>query len=343
MSPTRRSSLVLALAASCAASSASAFAFAPAPNAARSAFRGLGGPGSVRLRMSDDGLDYPSDSSSEEHYDTDPGVVDASSEDCPPTEAESLIDAVLAELPALDGLSLVVDAATRSSINEALLRLERLSPTEDAARSPLLNGVWTLRYAGGYTDDWALPSPTRQLALFLYSGGYSPGLFALGLAQKLPPALAEVGDLEICEFSFVSFLFFVFFVSCMTFDGLCRKRYVPFLGPDRPPSPSSFPYLPLLPLSFPSAAISREQPRIDARIPVKVLGGAQNEVAVRARLDSGSSLRLTETYESATVLGSKVDLPQAAQYSRDLYVTYVDEDLLVVRDASGVPEVLVRK
>ena len=43
------------------------------------------------------------------------------------------------------------------------------------------------------------------------------------------------------------------------------------------------------------------------------------------------------------MLGSKVDLPQAAQYSRDLYVTYVDEDLLVVRDASGVPEVLVRK
>ena len=208
MSPTRRSSLVLALAASCAASSASAFAFAPAPNAARSAFRGLGGPGSVPLRMSDDGLDYPSDSSSEEHYDTDPGVVDATSEDCPPTEAESLIDAVLAELPALDGLSLVVDASTRSSINEALLRLERLSPTEDAARSPLLNGVWTLRYAGGYTDDWALPSPTRQLALFLYSGGYSPGLFALGLAQKLPPALAEVGDLEICEFCFVFFCFF---------------------------------------------------------------------------------------------------------------------------------------
>jgi hypothetical protein len=37
----------------------------------------------------------------------------------------------------------------------------------------------------------------RDLALFLYSGGYSPGLFALSVVQKLPAALVEVGDLEI--------------------------------------------------------------------------------------------------------------------------------------------------
>jgi hypothetical protein len=90
-------------------------------------------------------------------------------------------------------------------------------------------------------------------------------------------------------------------------------------------------------------AISREQPRIEASVPVKFLGGTENEVQVTARLDVDSSVRLTETYESATVLGNSIDLPQAVQYSRDLYVTYVDEDLLVVRDASGVPEVLVRK
>ena len=94
---------------------------------------------------------------------------------------------------------------------------------------------------------------------------------------------------------------------------------------------------------IPTTAISREQPRIEASVPVKFLGGTENEVVVSARLDVDSSVRLTETYESATVLGNSIDLPQAVQYSRDLYVTYVDEDLLVVRDASGVPEVLVRK
>jgi hypothetical protein len=37
-----------------------------------------------------------------------------------------------------------------------------------------------------------------------------------------------------------------------------------------------------------------------------------------------------------------VELPEFLQYSRDLFVTYVDEDLLVVRDGSGIPELLVR-
>lgn len=37
-----------------------------------------------------------------------------------------------------------------------------------------------------------------------------------------------------------------------------------------------------------------------------------------------------------------MELPEILQYSRDLFVTYVDEDLLVVRDGSGVPELLVR-
>ena len=84
-------------------------------------------------------------------------------------------------------------------INEYLLKLEAVNPTEQPVSSSLLNGVWSLRYAGGYDEDWALPSPTRQLALFLYSGGYSPGLFALRLASTLPSNLVETGELEICK------------------------------------------------------------------------------------------------------------------------------------------------
>ena len=90
-------------------------------------------------------------------------------------------------------------------------------------------------------------------------------------------------------------------------------------------------------------AISRAQPRIEAKIDVKLFGGSQDEVVVKARLDEDSGLRFTETYESASVLGQVVDIPEALQYSRDLYVSYVDEDILVVRDGSGVPEILVRK
>lgn len=90
-------------------------------------------------------------------------------------------------------------------------------------------------------------------------------------------------------------------------------------------------------------AIARDQPRIQAKIIVKFLGRADSEIVVNAHLTVDSDVRLTETYESASVLGQSVDIPGQIQYSRDLYVTYVDEDVLIVRDASGVPEVLVRK
>lgn len=76
---------------------------------------------------------------------------------------------------------------------------------------------------------------------------------------------------------------------------------------------------------------------------VKILGGASNSVTVKARLESNSSVRLSETYESASVLGQAIDLPEVVQYSRDLYIVYLDEDILIVRDASGVPEILIRK
>merc|ERR1712151_681408 len=180
-----------------------------------------------------------------------------------------------------------ISSDARADINEALFKLEALNPTDRPAESPLLNGVWSLRYAGGYDEDWALQSPTRQLALFLYSGGYSPGLFALSLAETLPENLIEIGDLEIC--------------------------------------------------------ISREQPRIEASVPVKFLAGPDNDVVVKAQLEAVSGVRLKETYEVVSILDRTIDVPEHLRYSRDLYITYLDDDLLVVRDGSGVPEILVRK
>lgn len=233
----------------------------------------------------------PSDTTSDDFEYQD--VVNVESEAYEPTPGEAMVTNVMDLLPTTLGGE--ITSETRSAINEALYKLEALNPTKEApAVSPLLNGVWELRYVGGYTSDWALPSPTRQLALFLYSGGYSPGLFALSLAQKLPSQWIDMGDLEI--------------------------------------------------------TISRVQPRVEASIKLNVLsgllggaGGGESTIRVKTSLEAQSDVRLRETYESATVLGRTIDLPQPLQYSRDLYVTYVDADLLIVRDATGVPEVLVRK
>ena len=192
----------LAVAAALCATGSSAFSFVPVARHASVAAAPIGmstAASSSALSMSDEGADYdyPSDSSSEEHYDTDKTVDVESTE---PNELEALVDSVFDVLPGVSD-SLEVDSDTRAAINEALLKLERVNPTDEPAYSPLLNGIWTLRYAGGYSNDWTLPSPTRQLALFLYSGGYSPGLFALSLAQKLPSALVELGELQICKYT----------------------------------------------------------------------------------------------------------------------------------------------
>ena len=138
--------------------------------------------------MSDMEGDYPSDTSSEE-------MIDVESEEITPTPSEAIISSILDDLPIDSSFS--TDKETRAKINEALLKLERMNPTESPASSYLLNGVWKLKYAGGYDSEWALNSPTRQIALFLYSGGYSPGIFALSLASSLPTSLVEVGDLSI--------------------------------------------------------------------------------------------------------------------------------------------------
>jgi hypothetical protein len=271
---------------------------------------------STAIFMSDMSDEFPSDSSTED-------IVDVEAESMMPTVSEGIVNSILDDLP-YDGKPVtVVSKETRAKINEAVLKLEAMNPTENPASSKLLNGIWTLRYAGGYEDEWAMPSPTRQIALFLYSGGYSPGIFALSLASSLPASLIEVGELSICKFLLLKVPFARSFE--MTLFLVVWKL------------------VKLTSLFYPNAAISREQPRVEAKIDVKFLGGASNDVSVKAHLEPRSDVRLSETYESATVLGQNIDIPEALQYSRDLYIAYLDEDILIVRDGSGVPEILVRK
>ena len=224
----------------------------------------------------------PSDTSSDSYDDDE--YLTVNSQSFSPTETDAAVTALLDMVPISLGGEL--PDGKRAILNEVILKLESMNPTEQPARSSLVNGVWELRYAAGYTSEWAMTSPTRQLALFLYSGGYSPGLFALGIAKKLPTTFVDIPSLEI--------------------------------------------------------SISREQPRIQATLDLTSIFGRVS-VEVIARLDVESDIRLRETYESTSIMGSRVEFPEVLQYSRVLYVTYVDEDILIIRDDSGVPELLVRK
>lgn len=108
----------------------------------------LASSSSTRIMMSE-----PSDTSSDS-YD----VLTVESEPYVPSTEEAMVSSVLDRL---SGISGQVSADTRTAINEALLKLENSNPTENPTMSPLLNGVWELRYAAGYASDWALQTPVR--------------------------------------------------------------------------------------------------------------------------------------------------------------------------------------
>lgn len=194
-------------------------------------------------------------------------------------------------LSTVQGFGSMVSGSKRVLVNELLIALETANPTEAPARSPLLNGEWELMYTGGYGPgiiDW---SPTRQLALFLYAGGYAPAAFGLKLAQFVPDNLIQVGA--------------------------------------------------------PIIAISREEPRVEARSQVQ-FGNSATDVKITSTLEAESDTRLKETNSAISLTtGSSTprafELPQQLQYSRLLFITYLDDDLLVVRDDTGVPEILFRK
>jgi len=191
------------------------------------------------------------------------------------------------DLMAAVGGGTSVTASKRVVVNEILLKLEASNPTEAPATSPLVNGEWELAYSGGFADG-ILKSPTRQIALFLYAGGYAPANFGLALGRLLPDSLFEITRTKL--------------------------------------------------------AIARTQPRVSSMAEVKIAGAAApTELGIASTLEIESNVRLKETYVSLNVGGNKIDVPEAAQYSRLLFVVYLDEDLMVIRDETGVPEVLIRK
>ena len=248
---------------------------------------------STRLRMSDDGGDSaPSDGgdSGAVYFDADAEAAMGPEGGDAATAAQE--DGLKADLMStVGGFGSSITSSKRVLVNELLIKLESENPTEAPATSPLLNGEWELMYTGGYGPGLADWSPTRQLALFVYAGGYAPAAFGLQLASLLPNELVEV--------------------------------------------------------AVPTIAISRNQPRIESRSEVTI-GNTAADVKITSTLETESDVRLKETNSAVSVAtGSDTprafELPSQLQYSRLLFVTYLDDDLLVVRDETGVPEVLLRK
>ena len=70
----------------------------------------------------------------------------------------------------------------RGRVDEAIVRLERLNTNEEPVYSVDMDGTWVVKYTGSYAPG-LLSSPTRELALFLYGGGFSLGNALSSFAQ----------------------------------------------------------------------------------------------------------------------------------------------------------------
>jgi len=171
------------------------------------------------------------------------------------TDLNNVKDLVLTEKKSL----------SRSELNEYILQLEKLNPTEDPALSPLLNGVWEV----------------------ISSGLFSPGFIGVQIIKSLPgPKILDVEDITI--------------------------------------------------------TISSEFPRVVASSSVKLFN-AKVPVSITTDIEIESSYRIKETYINGKISSVEIPLNSIRKFSRNVVISYLDNDLLIARDKFGAPEILKRK
>ena len=89
--------------------------------------------------------------------------------------------------------------------------------------------------------------------------------------------------------------------------------------------------------------ISADQPRALAETKVRLLS-FENTIKLASKLEAESAVRLVETYDAAESEYMSLRLPfqSPVQYKRSVLISYLDEEMLVVRDAMGRPDILMR-
>ena len=99
----------------------------------------------------------------------------------------------------------------------------------------------------------------------------------------------------------------------------------------------------LLYIDYVDLTIASNEPRVKGSVKVGIAGSSTQQLSIEGTLIKKSDVRLTETIFKALALGQSVDLPGPLKLSRDLIVTFLDKDLLIARDESGVPDIWLRK
>jgi len=192
------------------------------------------------------------------------------------------VRAVASSEPETARETLLSGVAERSVVNATLPALESKVP--EANTSYLLQGTFDRVYAGGAAPG-PVPSPTREIALAMYAGGFGPGEFLATALSRLPDSVSKLDN-----------------GLRLTITGT----------------------------------------KSTAELKVSLFGQETTALSVTSSLEPMGETGLRETYEQVTFGGNVTDLPEALRYSRELTITLLDEELLVVRDETGAPDILKR-
>eukprot|EP00239_Pterosperma_sp_CCMP1384_P011020 CAMPEP_0197862904 /NCGR_PEP_ID=MMETSP1438-20131217/39999_1 /TAXON_ID=1461541 /ORGANISM="Pterosperma sp., Strain CCMP1384" /LENGTH=316 /DNA_ID=CAMNT_0043480621 /DNA_START=102 /DNA_END=1052 /DNA_ORIENTATION=- len=101
-------------------------------------------------------------------------------------------------------------------------------------------------------------------------------------------------------------------------------------------------FLPDNVLKADSLTLTISSSTVEAVSKISALGRDQ-EVTLMTSIAPESETRLKETYTGLKAAGRSVDLPESAKFQRTLFITYLDENLLVARDETGAPDILMKK
>jgi hypothetical protein len=91
-----------------------------------------------------------------------------------------------------------------------------------------------------------------------------------------------------------------------------------------------------------AVTIQSQSPRVSATTTLKI-GNVKVAVSITTDLTVKSPVRLSESYISGKVGEIEIPLNSLTILQRDIYISYLDEDLMIVRDVFGTPEILRRK
>mmetsp|Transcript_72512 Transcript_72512/g.172891 ORF Transcript_72512/g.172891 Transcript_72512/m.172891 type:complete len:312 (-) Transcript_72512:148-1083(-) len=174
----------------------------------------------------------------------------------------------------------------RGRLDELIVQMERKNPTEEPVFSEQLDGSWEVKYSGSYAPG-LLSSPTRELALFLYGGGFSLGN---ALASFSSGAWGRRIGVKVLKQS-------VRIVNGQTVDAFAD---------------------------------------VDAF-------GQVSSLSYQAELTPLSGARMSEEVTMVELPEPVGTINPPLELRRTILVTYLDDDMMIVRDESGVPEVLLRE